>query len=121
MKDKIHSAVSIDLSKHIILFGRKHAYKYTIDDGLTERIENMRIASLQMIDDNYCYAVIQKNLKCTHYAVSGVKMFSMHTLINKNNYYLFDVETTIVARGNEIKFSEDNQRIFYMKNFSRWS
>lgn len=32
-KDTIHSAVSLNLDEHIILFGRKHAYKYTAADG----------------------------------------------------------------------------------------
>lgn len=69
------------------------------------------------MDDNYCYAIIQKNMKCTHTSYSGVKMFSMHTLLNKDRYHLFDIEPTIVARCNQINFSEDNQRIVYMKNF----
>ena len=47
----------------------------------------------------------------------GIKLFSLNNLVNKNCLQLFDIESAIVTRNNHIDFSEDNQRIIYMKNY----
>ena len=41
----------------------------------------------------------------------------MERLCNKGFIQLFDIESILVTRNNIIEFSEDNQRIVYMKNY----
>jgi len=61
-----------------------------------------------LIDDTFCYAIIQKNNRCRLTENSGLKMFSLKTLLETNDLRLFDVEETVVARNSAIDFSEDN-------------
>jgi hypothetical protein len=64
LKDQIHSAISNNIDEFIILFGQKHTYKIDVNDSTLAQIKNTRLMSVQMIDDNYCYAVFSKNTRC---------------------------------------------------------
>lgn len=124
-KDQIHAAITTNIDSTLFMFGKKHAYKITLPSkpsdeevlGEIDVIPNARLMSVQLIDDNFCYAIIQKNNRCKLTENSGLKMFSLKTLLETNDLRLFDVEETVVTRISTIDFSEDNQRLLFMKNF----
>ena len=79
--------------------------------------KNVNIHSVQNLDKNYCYVIVQKMSTDPSQRQSGLKLFCLRDLILKDVLYFFDVETTVASRHHYLDFSEDNQRLIYMKNY----
>ncbi|TNV87079.1 hypothetical protein FGO68_gene14101 [Halteria grandinella] len=116
-EDQIHAAIAVNIEESLLLFGKKHVYKINKSDSTVDAIPHARLMSVQLIDDNFSYAIVSKNAQSKMTETSGLKIFSIKNLLQTNNITIFDVEEAIFARSNAIEFCVDNQRLLFMKNF----
>ena len=117
VSDELHSVLSLDIDECIVLVGKKHLYKFNVANQTYKLFDNYRITSILTVDGNNCYSIVQKNVNCKYTQHSGLKLFNLKVLVENDELYIFDIESTIVARNSCLSFSEENQRLIYMKNF----
>lgn len=113
----MHAVLSTNIDENLAIVGKKHIFVFKVATQALSVLENYRIASIMSVDGNNCYAIVQKNLRCVHTKYSGLKIFHLKTLVDNGIIALFEIENTVVPRNSSIVYSEENQRLVYMKNF----
>lgn len=113
-EEEYHAAISNDLDKMILMISQKNIYKVNIETKEITRILGTNIKSLQLIDNQYGYAIVEDTSKQMN---SGLKIFLLNQLLNDDTPIFYDIDPSLTGVNSIIDFSADNQRLAYLKTY----
>ncbi len=82
--DSPHTAFALNEKEIIFLADRKNIYKVYAQTDITETLADINIISMQVIDNQSCYAYVSMPGAFTKQKQSGMKLFSLSLLIENN-------------------------------------
>lgn len=110
---QVHSCISSDLSKYVFFVDDVNIYKYDMKKGNCETFLNHQIQGLYLLDDRYCYTLSHSNNAAGRTRSSGLRLYDLENMINKNSdnsYHLTDIQ---VGVNNKMDFSRSNNRLIF--------
>eukprot|EP00347_Sterkiella_histriomuscorum_P021861 403332513 len=119
-KDLPNTSLTQNIDGHIVLVGKQQMYKVDVSSGTAQIIQNTNISGIQVIDDNHCYAIINNNpQEKSKSKESGLKYFSLKMLLDCLEVRFLDIDVAIAGPQSFIDYSEDNERLTYLKSYEQ--
>ena len=97
-------ALTKDFKDTILMISKKNIYRISVKaKGLT-LIKDANISGIQMIDDNFCYALVYSR-RCTDLHNTGLKYFTLDMLLETNEKNFLDLDSTVSGPYSIVDFS----------------